>query len=888
MSEIISRLNEALSGRYEIEHKLGEGGMATVYLAHDERHDRRVAIKVLRPQLAAVIGAERFLAEIKTTANLQHPHILPLFDSGEADSFLFYVMPFVEGETLSERLDREKQLPVEEAVSIATNMAEALDYAHRQGIVHRDVKPANVLLQDGKPVIADFGIALAVSAGGHQRLTETGLSLGTPHYMSPEQATGDPNVGPATDIYALGCVLYEMLVGEPPFTGSTPQAILGKIITEDTPSAKKERTTVPPSVDSVVAKALEKLPADRFSSAGAFAGALADPNFTTVALSAVSGIQSRRSPTPATILLSALASVLALALVWMALARSEDPRPVLRLALDLAPGQALAGDPGARIAIAPDGLSFAYVGERGGQGSQIWVRDLRRLTATALGGTEGGVAPTFSPDGSRIAYRVGTELWVTDRDGDAPIKLVDDPDTNIEFLSTFDWGPDGFIYVGGRGTFRVPETGGAWEEVVPQDESRRLHLHPAVLPNGTSAVVVLGQNETRTENVIAAADFATGELKELTPGVAVAVSGEGDLLIVRSDGRLDFVPFDQDRLELRGATRTVSSSVGIGDYGAVDLAISPSGTLMYVTGLQEPRRRLVYVDQSGVEEPVEPGWTGPWESVALSPDGERLVVGTGFGASPQLWIRTLATGQMTRLTMERELNRRPVWSDDGETVTFISQLGEYRAVFQKRADGVGPAEPVFHLDEHIDEVDWSPGAEWLVFRTGMTGGDGRDIHALHVGGDSTRIPIAANPAYDEMSPALSPDGRLVAYLEREESGDQLYIRSFPNPDDFRAQVSVEHGRVPVWSADGGTLFYHEGQGARARMAAVSIVTTPSFSVQNRRNLFPIPQYFTTIASSAFDYQERDGRFIMIRDDDSATQGDLILIQNFGESTNPDG
>ena len=224
MSDPITRLNTALEGRYEIERELGEGGMATVYLAKDLKHNRNVALKVLKPDLAAVVGAERFLAEIKTTANLTHPHILPLFDSGEADSFLFYVMPHIEGESLRERIDREKQLPVDEAVKIATDLAEALDYAHRHKIIHRDIKPANILIHEGRPLIADFGIALAVGAAGGGRLTETGLSVGTPHYMSPEQATGDQAVGVATDIYALGAVLYEMLIGEPPYTGSSPDS----------------------------------------------------------------------------------------------------------------------------------------------------------------------------------------------------------------------------------------------------------------------------------------------------------------------------------------------------------------------------------------------------------------------------------------------------------------------------------------------------------------------------------------------------------------------------------------------------------------------------------------------------------------------------------------
>jgi serine/threonine protein kinase len=206
---MIERLNEALEGRYRVERELGQGGMATVFLASDLRHDRRVALKVLKPELGAVVGGERFLAEIRTTANLQHPHILPLFDSGSADGLIFYVMPYVEGESLQDRLQRERQIPVADAVRITVKILSALEHAHRAGVVHRDVKPANILLAGGEPMVADFGIALAVSHAGDGRITETGLTLGTPHYMSPEQATGDREVDPRSDLYAVACVLYE-------------------------------------------------------------------------------------------------------------------------------------------------------------------------------------------------------------------------------------------------------------------------------------------------------------------------------------------------------------------------------------------------------------------------------------------------------------------------------------------------------------------------------------------------------------------------------------------------------------------------------------------------------------------------------------------------------
>jgi serine/threonine protein kinase len=268
------RLSAALADRYRIERELGEGGMATVYLAHDLKHDRRVAIKVLKPELAVVIGADRFLREIKTIASLQHPHILGLIDSGEADGTAFYVMPFVEGESLRDLLAREKQLPIADTIRIASEVASALDYAHRHGVIHRDIKPENILLHDGSALVADFGIALAVSAAGGTRLTQTGLSLGTPHYMSPEQAMGEREITARSDVYALGCVTYEMLVGEPPFTGPTAQAVVAKMMTDDPRPPSQLRRTVQPQLDLTVLTALERLPSDRYASAALFGEAL--------------------------------------------------------------------------------------------------------------------------------------------------------------------------------------------------------------------------------------------------------------------------------------------------------------------------------------------------------------------------------------------------------------------------------------------------------------------------------------------------------------------------------------------------------------------------------------------------------------------------------------
>jgi len=324
---IVTALTQALADRYLIERELGRGGMATVFLARDHKHNRRVAIKVLEPELGAVLGHERFQAEIQVTAALQHPNLLPLFDSGEAAGQLFYVMPYVEGETLRARLEREQQLPVDEAVRIITAIAGALDYAHGHGVIHRDLKPENILLQAGQPVVADFGIALAVSNAGGARVTQTGLSLGTPQYMSPEQATGERQLDARSDQYSLAAVAYELLTGEPPHTGGTAQVVLARLMTETPRPVHATRASVPPHVSAAIAKALEKAPADRFTTTRAFAEALAH-----AAVPRADRPQgSRRTAVRAALALVAIVVVAGAA--WLLRHRLAAPLPDQRLVL---------------------------------------------------------------------------------------------------------------------------------------------------------------------------------------------------------------------------------------------------------------------------------------------------------------------------------------------------------------------------------------------------------------------------------------------------------------------------------------------------------------------------------------------------------------------------
>ena len=431
MPEITSRLSVALADRYRIERRLGEGGMATVYLAEDLKHDRKVALKVLKPELAAVLGAERYVQEIKTTASLQHPNILPLFDSGEADAFLYYVMPFIDGETLREKLDRETQLDVDVAGRISTDVADALDYAHRQGVIHRDIKPENVLLHDGRPMVADFGIALAVSAAAGGRMTETGLSLGTPHYMSPEQATAEKRLTNRSDVYSLGAVLYEMLAGEPPHTGASAQAIVMKIVTEDARPITELRKSVPPNVAAATAKALEKLPADRFATASAFAGALADSSFVAAHVAAQRA-EARASRPRLPLAVGWLASLgVVAAATWMLTDRGSDPSrdvsPRFNINLDRAPmafiGEASLGLGRRNLAISRDGSMIAYIGVEGGEG-HLFVRRIDEYVPRRLPRTAGAYSPFFSPNGKYLGFFVANELQKVAVDGGDPIVLA--------------------------------------------------------------------------------------------------------------------------------------------------------------------------------------------------------------------------------------------------------------------------------------------------------------------------------------------------------------------------------------------------------------------------------------------------------------------------------
>ena len=857
MSEAITRLNAALEGRYRIERELGEGGMAMVYLADDLRHERKVALKVLKPELAAVVGAERFLAEIKTTAGLQHPHILPLHDSGEADSFLFYVMPYVEGETLQERINREKQLPVDDAVRIATAVAQALQTAHEQGIVHRDIKPANILLSRGEPLVADFGIAIAVGAAGGSRLTETGLSVGTPFYMSPEQATGDQSVGPASDTYALACVLYEMLVGEPPYIGNTAQAVLGKIIQGDPVSATTVRRSIPANVDAAIRKALEKLPADRFAGAQQFADALADPTFRHRVFEGDGGVSAGGSRLRMYAGWGA-AAVLAMTTLWAA-TRSGLPVTVERFSLALT--EERSPNP---IAALPDGSGFVFERVIDGQ-LQLWQQRWDNLAPTPVPGTENGSTPGVSPDGTELAFIVGAELRIAPLGGGVVRTVADSANCCPR------WGPDGFVYYTGLSStiHRVPEAGGASEQVTDRDqEGDGPQADFQVLPGGENAVFSVWGNPFRVD----AMNLSSGERKTLVPGVKPYLTPTGHLVFGSMEGQILAVAFDTDAAEIIGSPVPLVDGMFVNPSSYPLFSVSENGTLVYWSGAsgQAGVMQMVRVTRSGEATPIDPGWTFSRGDIntswSISPDGTQLALREQTDQTLDIWIKQLPDGPRSRLTFDDAEDYSPVWSPDGATVTYVSGADPTALnVFAKAANGTGSAELLADLEGSVAQAVWSPDGEWLVLRTTTGAGAvfGRDIVALRPGEDSEPQPLMVEE-FDETDPAISPDGRWIAYTSNETGRYEVYVRPFPDVDAGRWQVSTQGGFGPKWAHSGRELFFVD---ANENLSVAVVGGTDVFQAGSPEALFAIPADYQgsgAVTTVPYAVTPDDGGFVMAR------------------------
>ena len=885
----LDRLTAALGHSYRLDRELGAGGMATVYLAHDLKHDRDVAIKVLHPDLGAALGGERFLSEIRTTARLQHPHILPLLDSGEADGLLYYVMPLVTGETLRARLERERQLPIVDAVRIAREVASALDYAHRQNVIHCDIKPENILLHDGSALVADFGIALAVQSAGGARMTQTGLSLGTPQYMSPEQAMGERTIDARSDIYALGAVTYEMLAGDAPFLGSCVQAIVAKVLSEKPTPLHTLRDTVPEHIEAAVLTALAKLPADRFASAAEFASALgASPTVSSTSGARRAAPVSRATRVLRVVpwLVTAAVSVLAAVVVvqrrapasFMATSRQQVTLWKVPLPLPLDAGaQVIAHE----AAIAPDGSAIVY-SDSTPSGRMLFRKARDAAEAVPLAGTERGVSPFYSPDGKWIAFAttdgVLRKLPATGEGGAVTLARAD-----VSAAYKFGaWLEDGsIVYTLSRRIARVSSDG---SPMPPPNIAKFLRgglekndvQSVGPLPGARGFLFSVCPNNCSIGSAVWLFDAAADSARLLLPQVIGAwYVNTGHVVYTSREGGLFAVPFDVSTLRVTGGAFALIDGVLPGKF-----AVSASGAALYaVDRTAASPSALMWVSRQGQAEPVDSSWRGRFEYPAIAPDGRSIAVSMR-DKTTDLWIWR-AMGVRQKVRSAAPTNWRPSWTGDGASVAFVA-IGSpdgrdsVNAVpMTARADGSATTSPLVRAARDFYEVELSRDGQWKVFRTDDFAAGSTRLDRLFVqrlAGDTALRELSTDGS-SALQVALSPDGRWLAYTASDQAGrGEIAVQSFPDPTQ-KVVVSRDGGLEPRWSGNGRELFFE----SKGQMMVVAVPPGPTFTPSLPRALFSVQGYRTARNRAQYDVTPDGQRFVMIRESSATT---LVYVENW--------
>ncbi|MEO8564165.1 MAG: protein kinase [bacterium] len=875
MSDIVSTLTQQLAAHYRVERELGVGGMATVYLAHDLKHDRDVAIKVLHPDLGAALGGERFLSEIRTTARLQHPHILPLLDSGEAGGLLYYVMPLVTGETLRARLERERLLPIHDAVTIAREVADALGYAHGLGVIHRDIKPENILLQNGHAMVADFGIALAVQSAGGARMTQTGLSLGTPQYMSPEQAMGERTIDARSDIYALGAVTYEMLAGEAPFTGPSVQAIVARLMSEEPRSLGKQRKAIPEQVEYAVMRALEKLPADRWATAREFADALDETTTSPIQRGAATrltrGVQRRASwrtrlSDPLVMALAVLALIASLAAGW-----ARRPVPVVeQLSVRFAIPASRNGSSTALglsdLAISRDGRMMVYVGKSSSGRNGLLLRPIDDVQARALPGTEGGDSPFFSPDGRWVGFMRGNQIYKTSIEGGTPQLLATAPGT----FNGASWSTTGVIVTSGNlALYAIPETGGTVRELSKAEKSKGEVFQDAPIVVDDAKVVLYASwpSSSPASAKIAIASLESGEVTVLNlVGLTPLGVIDGMLFYVTASGAIMAVPIDVARRRVEGTPVQVATDVSINaTTGLARAALSATGTLFFASGTLESQAVLADMHGSAT---IVLGAPRAYAFPRYSPDGTQLAMTIGTSDQRDVWLYDVASGAASRLTTEGRTNERPEWTPDGKRVLYRTDRDGRSTIWWRPADLSAAAQPLLARQDQIFEAVLSPDGRNIAYQLDTTGAD---IYYSALQGDTTPKPIANSRAIESM-PRISPDGRWIAFVTDESGTNQIVMQPFPGPGP-RIQLSAAGGSEPVWSRDGSRVFYR-GDGV---IMAARVRTSPTLGVLGRDSLFADDFVHSTNPHANFDVSPDGSHLLMLK---PISEEQMIVVSNW--------
>ena len=864
--KITAELSAGLAGRYVVEREIGRGGMAVVYLARDIKHDRLVAVKVLNPELTASLGTERFLAEIRTTATLQHPNLLPLYDSGEAGGLLYYVMPYIEGESLRARLEREQQLPVEDAVRIASGIANALSYAHGRGVIHRDLKPENVLLQHGQPVVLDFGIALALRNAAEGRKTQTGISVGTPQYMSPEQAAGEKTIDARADIYALGTLTYEMLAGEPPHTGRSAQAIIAKVMAGEVRPVTGSRPSVPSHVASAVHRALSRVPADRQSSAAEFARALENhPGSVQVAGPGMStppsGTSMSRWRDPVVLGLAAVVVALAGLATWKWRASAPPVEmPTVRFTLEPPDSQNIRPAIGGRgLAISPDGSEIVYIGAVPGSGPTLLRRRLDDFRVSAIPGSTSPQMPVYAPDGTLAVEQQGRALLRLSPNGGPAVRIIDN-------AGNASWGEgDVIAFRRGSSLWRTTPSGTTPVRLTTADSTTGTgHSWPRVLPGGKAVLFNLyreGQNESEFE--VAVVRLSDGVVKTLgITGLGPRYATSGHIIAARRNGALTATPFDLASLEVRGPTVTVLEGVLVKPNGAALFDVSRNGVLTYVEGnaFVQP----VTVDRSGKETKLDLP-PGLYSHPRWSPSGDRVAIERSDGDLTDIWILTPATGQSFRLTRDGR-SGSPEWSSDGSRVGWIRVDSGRASIHWQRADGSGSPATIPTRGLAPFKFLFAPGGKHVVVVAGSA--FRHDIVLVPLDSTLPTRPLA-NAETDELQPSMSPDGRWLAFGTSETGRAEVYVSRVDDPTT-RVQVTTDGGAEAVWGSDGRSLIVRSGQS----IVSLALSLEPRIEVKQRTVLFP-ERYGRGAPDRVVDVNPRNGSYVALARDE--TNVDRIVV-----------
>jgi len=871
-------------GSYEVVEAIGAGGMGEVYRAHDTTLERDVAIKVLPASFAEDQGrVERFEREAKTLASLNHPNIAQIYGLEKSNSTTALVMELVDGSTLAERIAKGP-IPADEALGIAMQIADALEAAHGQNIVHRDLKPANIKLRpDGIVKILDFGIAKALApenlTSGPQSpimttpATQVGVILGTAAYMSPEQAKGKA-VDQRTDIWAFGCVLYEMLTGQLAFGAEDVPTTLARVIDRDT-NLDSLPAAVAPSVRHALTLCLQKDVSRR----------LADIRDVRLALSGALELQSSHPTEMASArpigrtAVSVTAAVVITGVIvasTMWLATRPAPLTVTRFDYDLPDGQLFRAPGWPMIAIAADGSHFVYNTQDG-----LYLRAMDQIEARLIQGTETGMDnPTLSPDGQTVAYwALGNQLRRISVTGGAPVKITD---TSAGLFGA-SWEADGTILYAERdGIRRVSANGGAAELVIrlPKEPVTRIH-GPSLLPDGDAVLFsVTSQATGWDESYVVAQSLSTGERTVLIEGGSDARYLSTGHLVYAFGDVLFAIAFDPDTLAVsggalplvQGVLRSTTDATGVAHYD-----VSENGTLTYVSGAVAPVvRSLTWVDREGREVPLgAPLRT--YSNVRISPDQTRLALDIR-DQDRDIWIWDLVREGLSRLTFDTAEDEFPVWSPDSRQIAFSRTRTGDASLYWRAADGSGSEVRLAEGNGQMFSTSFLPDAEGiLVFGTGSNVGTGDDVGLFRFGGDGEATTLLGT-TFEESYPAVSPDGNWLAYVSDESGREEIYVRPFPDVNSGRWQVSTGGGTQPLWSREGREVVYRSGES----VVAVPVETDPSFRAGSPEMLFA-GSYFLGNGGPNYDVTPDGERFLMIKEVESSVETPkIIVVENWFE------